>query len=232
MRLREAVRNVTEGTLHRLDRGLPSNNAARQSTSPPQQALPASTSTYSKTPIYTFDSTATSNVAGTSVPSYISADGLPHQQTPYPQATQYPTYSDPGPSSSLNYTPQEAHTYTPFTASEPHDAPLLAAFATQASQVASDWQRRDSQIPNSSSQAWHQWTNTMTNSLEPQECYSANALMQLGGNTTTAEASQTSAALAHEMATTSAGVLEQSQLAGHVQWPLNLFDIGQGGHGG
>jgi hypothetical protein len=241
MRLRDAVRNVTEPTLDLLNRSLPTkntfaqNNVLEQSKSPSQQSVPPSTSPYSKPSTYSFNNSVTPNVNGASVPAYNAADGhLPHQQTPYPQATQYQNYAEPAASSNLTYTPQGNHSYTPFSASETHEAPLLAAFAAQASQITPDtWQRRESQIPSSSSQAWHQWANTMTHVLDPQENYSANALMQLGAgdmNTANGNVAQTSSALSHEMATSSAGVMDQGQLAGHVQWPW-IFDIGAAGTG-
>ncbi|TVY28338.1 Transcriptional activator protein [Lachnellula hyalina] len=186
---------------------------------------PPLTSTYSKPSTYNFDST-TSNGNGASVSAYLPADDhLPHQQTPYPQATQYQNYAE---SASSAYTPQENHQYTPYTASGTQEAPILAGFATQASQIAPDnWQRRDSQIPSSSSQAWQQWANTLTNSLDPQESYSATALMQLGAGVIHTNVAQST----HEMATSSAEVLDQGHLAGQVQWPLNIFDTGAGAGG-
>ncbi|TVY54610.1 Transcriptional activator protein acu-15 [Lachnellula cervina] len=231
MRLRDAVRNVTEQTLGLLSRALPNRNSFAQNNlkkekSPSRHSVPPLTSTYSKPSTYSFDNT-TSNGNGASVSAYIPAeDHLPHQQTPYPQATQYQNYAE---SASSTYTPHENHPYTPYPASGTQEAPLLAGFATQASQIAPDtWQRRDSQIPSSSSQAWHQWANTLTNSLDPQESYSANALMQLGAGDIHTNVAQTS----HDMATSSAEVMDQGQLAGQVQWPLNVFDIGAGAGGG
>lgn len=76
--------------------------------------------------------------------------------------------------------------------------------------------------------------NTNTGNLEPQDCYSANALMQLGGReigngnpeNTTTSASMTdmsaSAGLEH-------GHLPSSANGGMTaEWPLNIFSVGQG----
>lgn len=90
---------------------------------------------------------------------------------------------------------------------------------------------------NSGSQAWQQWTTTMTGNtsqLEPQDCYSASALMQLGGREMgngTADNSQSTAG----MVDLNVGVgTEHNHLGGQVngamgvEWPLNIFSMGQG----
>lgn len=210
-RLREAVKNVTHGTLGFLEKNLPSKNTftslntTEQSRASPRQAVPHSASPYPKPPTYNYDNRPASNGNAAIVSAYITADGqVPHQQTPYPQATQYPTYSEPASTSNIAYAPQETHPYPPYSAPDPHPTPLLTDFAPQES-----WQRRDIQMP-STSQAWHQWAHTMTHSIDLQDSYSANALMQLGA---------------------SASVPTPQETMDQAQWPLNIFDIGVGGTG-
>ncbi|KAI9850023.1 MAG: hypothetical protein M1838_006196 [Thelocarpon superellum] len=53
---------------------------------------------------------------------------------------------------------------------------------------------------NPDSQSWRQWTGAMAGNLEPQDCYSASALMQLGGRDAT-----TSSSAAHSTTTSTAG---------------------------
>ena len=73
----------------------------------------------------------------------------------------------------------------------------------------------------------------MAGSLEPQDCYSASALMQLGGRDlgNGDGAQQTSGEMTMAAGAT-AGVLDHAQVAGQMTggtWPLNIFDIGQHG---
>lgn len=86
--------------------------------------------------------------------------------------------------------------------------PVLVTYAEPSNPVdTQDWQHQTSN--SSGSQAWQQWTSTMTGNLEPQDCFSANALMQMGaGPVSHAEAAPQD----HNVAA----------------WPLNIFDIGQG----
>ncbi|KAI9759906.1 MAG: hypothetical protein M4579_002031 [Chaenotheca gracillima] len=88
---------------------------------------------------------------------------------------------------------------------------------------------------NPGSQSWRQWTGTMAGNLEPQDCYSASALMQLGGRNDLSSAggdTSHSAATAPIADMTAGTGLDASAV--HVQqqqapWPLMIFDIGQGG---
>ncbi|RFU32708.1 hypothetical protein B7463_g3610, partial [Scytalidium lignicola] len=159
-------------------------------------------------------------------------------QTPYPAATQYSAYPDSNSNSSaLTYSSQENHGFTNYPANDSVEAPLLAAFAAQASQVApNNWQRPH----NPASHAWQQWTSTMAGNLEPQDCYSANALMQLGGRDlgNTENSGQTTAPIT-DMAVTQVSqpnvMPDQSHMAASnsstmgAAWPLNIFDIGHSG---
>jgi hypothetical protein len=87
---------------------------------------------------------------------------------------------------------------------------------------------------NSGSQSWQQWTSTMTGNLEPQDCYSANALMQLGGRELAEGTSGSNSQTADAQA--GVGVSQLDHSVSHLSgssgmggtWPLNIFDIGQG----
>jgi hypothetical protein len=88
---------------------------------------------------------------------------------------------------------------------------------------------------NSGSQAWQQWTSTMAGNLEPQDCYSANALMQLGGREL-ADGISSGSTQTVEAQAGGGGVGQLEHTVGHLgasagmggTWPLNIFDIGQG----
>ncbi|OBT65035.1 hypothetical protein VE03_05256 [Pseudogymnoascus sp. 23342-1-I1] len=290
-RLREAVRVVTDGTIGLLSRNLQSKAAAEHSKSPshpphppqPQNAntAPSTTST-TATPTQanqnTYPQPSPSNFptqfpdnshgSPTTSNAYLTPEqqGLAHQSTPYPAATQY--YPDPPASSGVPYPPQEhSYTYTPGM-SDSVEAPLLAAFAAQASQVPAAWPVRSNAPPNtetlnsstgnggmgvngnasgtngnphSGSQSWQLWTSTMAGNLEPQDCYSASALMQLGGREMGGGSGDGGGGA--EMAQMGGGVMggQQQQQQGGVMgdggsgtggaWPLNIFDIGNGGGG-
>ncbi|RDL32971.1 Uncharacterized protein BP5553_08410 [Venustampulla echinocandica] len=240
-RLREAVRVVTDGTLSLLSRGARTKGGLKQigapdnSNSPTDQSVLNPNNAYSKPLPYNFgknpatsrEATATTNYAPTENP-------LTHQQTRYPTATQYSTYPETVPPPSSLYAPHDNHSFPPFAASA-DEAPLLAAFAQQAPQIPPEtWQKRDPHTPYSGSQAWQQWANTMAGSLEPQDCYSASALMQLGGNTQ-GDAPPSSSALRSDINTNAPSVIDHGQLGGHIpgdmssHWPLNIFDVGHAG---
>lgn len=238
-RLREAVKVVTDGTLGLLSKslpnkspGYPAGNHTLEDTKPQIAQAPVNGSNgfaTSNNYNHFVDGNSSSNAPSAAYPP---ADSLTHQQTPYPAATQYSTYPDSNPNpSALTYAAQENPGFTNYPASDSVEAPLLAAFAAQASQVApNNWQRPH----NPASQAWQQWTSTMAGNLEPQDCYSASALMQLGGRDlgTNENGAQTSAPMSDMAVAQSNGMPDQSQMAGHnsgnmgAAWPLNMFDIG------
>jgi hypothetical protein len=201
---------------------------------------------------------------------------ITHQPTPYPTATQYSNYPDPTTNNnSLTYTAQDHHSHTqyttyPTTSSDSVEAPLLAAFAAQAaatqnyrpvSQQQQVQQNHHGGMPlnsnslssgsqsfnSGSQQSWQQWTHTMAaGNLEPQDRYSASALMQLGGRDLGLTDGGSAAPLA-DMGSSQAGV---GVLAGDgnglgggigngglgngvhanpgIAWPLNIFDINHG----
>jgi hypothetical protein len=230
-RLREAVRVVTDGTLSLLSRSLPSKpsaayvNTIEDQKPPPSRKTPSQNKQFTSPPQnYAYDSNATAGHANPNT-SYTQAENqLSHHTTSYPTATQY--YSEaPSNPSAITYTPQD--TYTSYPTSTDVEAPLLAAFATQASQVSpNSWHRSPTHQPFSAS-AWQQWTSTMTGNfgpgLEPQEqLYSASALMQLGGRD-----AHTSTSLA-EMTANATGLLDQGHFGQsanmHAQWPNLLFE--------
>lgn len=276
-RLREAVRNVTYSTLALLSQNVsskPGYAIPQQAASgtdvaikmSPQRAASVSVGSMSAhtatngfaAPSYNGTSpTQRSNSVAT---TYVAPENsAAHQQTPYPAATQYPAYSNGTPSnaSNISYTPSPAHHHSSFsypaTNNESVEAPLLTAFANQASQVAAqDWQRPQSQqlsnsglMSNHGSQSWQQWTSTVANNLEPQDCYSASALMQLGGRdidngptqvgaahgavttapmSTITEAHAAAMAVAH-MHSQDAHAHTLAAAAHGITWPLNVFDI-------
>lgn len=185
--------------------------------------------------------------------TYVSTQPeVAHTQTPYPPSTQYNSNYPEGSSTSvIAYNHQDSsQSYSSYRqTSDVVEAPLLAAFAAQATQLqaqdqSGSWQRTSPHLANSGSMAWHQWANTMADTLEPQDCYSANALMQLGGRDMNESQqgpdSQASAALSHMAAHgQGVGLIEGHigrHLGGQVQgnnmvqaWPLNIFDIGHSG---
>ena len=246
-RLREAVKEVTDGTLSRLSRSLPgkptgyaANGNTIEDIKPSLQS-PNTASTYntsSASQNYSYSNGPPTN--GTNNTSaYIPTNNASlHESTPYPAATQYSTYPDSA--SSIAYTPsQPSNSYTTYpTSSDGVEAPMLVAFAAQASQAhpgqdQSQWRASPNSM-NSGSQAWQQWTNTMAGNLEPQDCYSANALMQLGGRDLADGSSGGSGQTLN--AQVGVGVSQLEHNVSHlgasggmgVTWPLNIFDIGQG----
>ncbi|KAI9742897.1 MAG: hypothetical protein M1818_003626 [Claussenomyces sp. TS43310] len=256
-RLRESVRTVTDGTLGLLSHSL--LNKGSDFAPPTPDGNPAAAQIHRKS---TSDTPAnangyhSSNYTGSFSDSNASANGsgattnygptdhqLAHQQTPYPAATQYSSYPDPQPSTNaLQYPQSESHSFSayPSTAADSVEAPLLAAFATQASQVAqqqNSWQRPPSHngTANPGSQSWQQWTSTMAGNLEPQDRYSASALMQLGGRDLTVGDNTGSSAPIADMAgaqmvsmgVTSTPAGGETMNTGGVTWPLNIFDLGQ-----
>jgi hypothetical protein len=247
-RLREAVRVVTDGTLSHLSRSLTRKSTAYVAngnetvgdTKPSAQAPPPTTAytTSTATPGYSYSNNPPTSGTNNSS-SYIPPDNAPlHDSTPYPAATQYSTYPDSAPS--IAYTPsQPPNTYTAYpSGSDPVEAPLLAAFAAQASQVHANqsppqW-RASSNLMNSTSQSWQQWTSTMAGNLEPQDCYSANALMQLGARELPDGTSGANVQTGDAQAGVGVGVgqLDHGHLSVSVgmggTWPLNIFDVGAG----
>lgn len=245
MRLREAVRTVTNSTLSLLHRSLPSRTAYSQgsihndhSKSPVERSRSASTYPGIATNYYD----ASSSNGGPAA-AYSPINGhMAHSQTPYPAATQYSSYSEP-PSSSMSYrSGDNPHTYSSYqTSSEATGAPLLTAFANQAhsqshnqSHQAQSWQRSP-HLADAGSMAWHQYTNTVSGSdaLSSHDAFPANALMSLGRSA--GPNNQANAALS--VLVMNAQNMEHSgnqmeNLGGHLSegtWPLNLFDINHGG---
>ncbi|KAF8865237.1 hypothetical protein BDZ45DRAFT_580482 [Acephala macrosclerotiorum] len=254
-KLREAVRVVTDGTLGLLSRSLPvkntanyvQNNSLPDSKSPSHRSNSASAypSSSSNPHVYAFETAATSHGNTATNSSYIQAENqLSHPQTPYPAATQYSTYPESASTTSLAYTPHEtSHAYSNYpNTSDSVEAPLLAAFAQQASQVQanSTWQRSPNTANSGSQASWQQWTNTLAGNLEPQDCFSASALVQLGGRVlaqTNGNSGQRSSM--GDMNTNQVGVNMEHGISGMSaqanggmatanQWPLNIFDIGHG----
>jgi hypothetical protein len=145
----------------------------------------------------------------------------------------------------MTYSSQEAQsfpTYHHTSTTDAVEAPLLEAFAAQASQVVpNNWVRPPSHNAQSGANAWQEWTNAMAGKLEPQDCYSANAvgaLIALGGGNQ--GQTDTSAAPMADMSGAQTTTIDAQAgmssnmnggMAG-VTWPLVVFDIGQGSQNG
>jgi hypothetical protein len=73
-----------------------------------------------------------------------------------------------------------------------------------------------------------------TGQLEPQDCYSANALMQLGGREVGNGATDNPQATSGMVDLSVGAGTDHSHLGGTVnggltvEWPLNIFGMGQG----
>ncbi|KAH6669576.1 fungal-specific transcription factor domain-containing protein [Halenospora varia] len=227
--LRDAVKVVSDGTLGLLERSLGRKNqkhdtVMKLSQSPPQASVPIQNNTYN----YVKSTAANGNHSAT--PTYSAVN---NQQTQQPQYSQYSNYANQVQSpTNITYRPQETPSFASYPSSTGATDPLTA-FATQAAQTPQEiWQRRDSQIPYASSQAWRNWTNTVADTVESQDSYSAAALMQLGANGG-GNVVHTSPPIQPGM-TTNTGVVMDNGLGGNVaghlnggiptHWPLNVLD--------
>jgi hypothetical protein len=236
-RLAESIRVIADSTIGLLSRSLPSSKPTYTKaldTKPRRQSISHAnhTSFNASSQNYNYNNESATN--GDPTPSnYIPVDSLDHQQTPYPAATQYPNYTDPATNASIAYTPNENYSAYPAT-SDAVDAPLLAAFATQASQVApNSWRAPSVSLPtNTASNAWHQWTMEATNPGS-EDYHISNALMQLGGR----EMRGDHTALHSSSSLTDLNVpagMDQGHIDGPLnggigaQWPMNIFNIGSG----
>jgi len=215
---------VTDGTLGLLSRSLPSSKTPLYNSNTLKDTKPRQTSSHGSHPSFSSPS-QNYPTDPNNPPPYVPPAQI-HQQTPYPAATQYNTYPESTSSQNLTYTPSSNYpTYSASSHDENIEAPLLAAFAAQASQLP----QQPNYAPNSVSSAWQQYTMTMAGGLEPQEqLFSASALMQLqGGRELNGDISHD-----NDLAVTSS--MTGGHLGGPVSgslggtWPLNIFDIGQG----
>ncbi|KAI9821133.1 MAG: hypothetical protein M1827_003867 [Pycnora praestabilis] len=252
-RLREAVQVVTDGTIGMLSRNLASNTASAavassnldrsRSRSPGEGPPPGPDSNYSSTtypnayqdPNNGSNSSMNGGVRGN---NYISPDDPSmngHTPTPYPAVTQY-AYPEPSTSSY----PAPPH---PFEAASSYPDPANAlsstsnAHQTPASTGAFMFSNNPATYPQNQviagSQSWRQWTGTMAGNLEPQDCYSASALMQLGGRDLGNQDVGSGGAPVADMTggIPGSGASADGGMSGGAgqPWPLMIFDIGQGG---
>lgn len=251
MRLRDAVRVVTDGTLGLLSRNLPvkndkgyaSNSDPQEDIKPVEQTPNIITNGYAVTTQNYNYSDASSDSANAPAVNYTPSEGqMSHQQTPYPAATQYSPYLDTASNTSdLTYAQQENQNYPSYSApnTDSVEAPLIAALTAQASQVApSTWQRSSIQVNTAPTQAWQNWTTAITDNAEPQDCYSsASALIQLGGrDVSNGDTTQPNTTISEVQ---NGVVGEQGHLGGQVPsgavlgtWPFVVFDIGTNGANG
>ncbi|PVH87083.1 hypothetical protein DL98DRAFT_480037 [Cadophora sp. DSE1049] len=179
--LKEAVRGVIEGTLGMLDRRVtPPNTAYIQNSNSPEDSkmqLQRSNSgtAYGNMPSYSLEH----NPSTSGIPSAEYSQGqIPHHTTPYPAATVYSTYAETP--STIAYTPHEnSHAFANYPPGNT-EAPLLGSFQMPPTQLQQNnqWQRSMPTNP-PGAQAWQQWANSI-GQVEPQDRYSASALIQLG----------------------------------------------------
>ncbi len=238
-RLREAIHKVTTMTLYRLSR----NEHLQQNKNGviPKAPVPGSTP-YIHAQNYSYVDTPPSSGHPAPNQNYPSGGSqLAHQHTPYPAATQYSSYPDPTPL--LAYTPQDhPHTYNTYASgSNTPDGALLAALPTQASpaqvSAATGWRRPPP--TNSGPNPWQQWAHTIAGNLEPEDSYSASALIQLGRDGPANGLPSASASMSPTGLSTQGGLMEHAVVhnGGHLPgqgnggvpmtWPLNIFDINQ-----
>jgi hypothetical protein len=252
-RLRDAVRVVTDGTLSLLSKAVQgksssliaqlASSAAEMPSRPPHHrnhSASNNTSINGYTGQYSSPYQEGAQPANSQNAAYMASESQNgHQTTPYPAATQYYSAEPPSASSAITAYATENQGYPSYqsASSDSVEAPLLAAFAAQASQVAPgpSWRPAQSNGPqhlSGTSQSWQQWTTAIAGNLEPQDYYNAEALMSLGGKdlssadggASLADLSQASLMQAHVQ---SGGGGEMAQPTG--AWPLNIFDIGTGG---
>jgi hypothetical protein len=182
------------------------------STKPAQQIFPSAHQSYATNPPTT-----------TTTAPYMRESLQPHGQTPYPAA--YNAYSSTTPTQNLSYTPSAGYPTMKYEQGGNLEAPLLEAFATQASQLPATNHSATQYAPNNASSSWQQYTSAMVGNLEMQDCYSATALIQMQGSREIGDTPQAAIAVTTEMG---GGHLVAGQVSGmEGQWPL-IFDVTQG----
>ena len=259
-RLKEAVRVVTDGTLGLLSRALTTNSTPSQPGQAQNQSRnssPTATNNGTNFNNASYPNTfADPNGANGALNGAVRNNGylppdltLGNGQTPYSTTSQY-TYPEPSTASAMTYPAQSnvfaepaypapdgsmpANSLSASTEANPQPQPTNSAFnlfgrPNDAGDASSAYQA----TWNPGSQSWRQWTGTMAGNLEPQDCYSASALMQLGGrdlNSSEAGAAGAQQAPVADMGAASnaaVGVADGSQQQ-PMPWPLMIFGIGQG----
>jgi len=179
--LKEAVRGVIEGTLGMLDRRVTTPNTAyiQNPKSPEDSKLQLQRSNsgtvFGTLPGYGLEQNPSSN--GVTSVEY-SQGQMSHQTTPYPAATVYSTYAETP--SAISYAPHDNSNAFANYPTGNTEAPLVGGFEMTPSQPQQNnqWQRSMSINP-PGAQAWQQWTHSI-GQVEPQDRYSASALIQLG----------------------------------------------------
>ena len=175
--IREKVQSVTDSQLGLLSHSLPSKRSYSLDEPKPTRQQPVKAE-YSPQPAYPTNQPVNSIQY---VPNLVQS----HQQTPYPAATQYSPYPEAVTTQNLTYTPTATYpTYTT-AQSESIETPLSGTYQgaqahhslSQTSPTSLYHQAAD--IP--ANLAWQQYASNMGGVLEPQDCYSASALMQLQG---------------------------------------------------
>ena len=211
--IREKVQSVTDSQLGLLSHSLPSKRSyALEEPKPIRQQ--SAQAVYPPQPVYPTTQPLNSN-------QYVPTAIQSHQQTPYPPATQYSPYPEEVPAQNLDYTPSATYPAYSTSQNDSVEAPLGVTYqGAQAHHplpqtTPTNTYHQSTSIP--ANFAWQQYASNMGGVPEPQDCYSASALMQLQGGR--GEVSNEG--------------LHQGDLSGHLngqvgeeisgQWPMIVF---------
>jgi len=175
--IREKVQSVTDSQLGLLSHSLPSKRSYSLEETKPIRQQSVQTG-YPPQPVYPTNQTVNSN-------QYTPNPVQSHQSTPYPAATQYSPYPEAVQAQNLAYSPSASYPTYSTTQNESIEAPLGGAY--QGAQghrglpqtSPTNAYHQSTSIP--ANLAWQQYATNMGGVLEPQDCYSASALMQLQG---------------------------------------------------
>ena len=183
----------------------------------------------------TYKDTTEANGDNKSSAYILDQSQLTYQQIPHPAATQYCTYPNPATKlSNPGYTAPDSSSSPP--SPDPAGAPYLEDAVPKVSQVAPI--RCATPIPTSISSAsrdWHQWTITLAANakpLEPQNCYSADAERQFGGqrmddgSVDNSEASANMVGLGVDAGTEHSHPGSSDHYRIGTKWPLNILGMG------
>ncbi|KAG9249253.1 fungal-specific transcription factor domain-containing protein [Calycina marina] len=178
--IRDKVQSATSSQLGLLSHSLSNRYHHQEESQPIRQQQPVQAN-------YPQPTYAPTHVVNTN--SYISTPVQTRMQTPYPPATQYTNYSEATSSRNIAYSPSV--TYPTFqqpqgqnvnsTLNTAYDgaAGSSSAHTAPSSNTGLPYRQPPAMSPNL---AWQQYANNMTGILEPQDSYSASALMQLPGD--------------------------------------------------
>jgi len=202
---------VTDSQLGLLSHSLPSKRSYSLEESKPIRQQPAQAG-YPQ-PVYSTNQPVNPS-------QYVANPVQSHQQTPYPAATQYNSYPDAVPGHDLTYSPSA--TYPTYSTSQnetveaPLGGPYQGAQAHHGLSQTSPTNAYHQPTNNTANLAWQQYASNMGGLLEPQDCYSASALMQLQGGR-----GEVSGEGVHQDLTGHLNGQVTEELSG--QWPMIVF---------